>query len=519
MLLLRQVQGPDFSVPVENFTMTLEELDKFKNHLHRYFTYMLNAFRPPPNQGSGATGQLPPGQPQQLNVANLQQQQAAINAARVATAQKSQVNNNHSNNKNNNTNKNNNNNASNTNSNNNKAPAAPTSSHAPLNPFGATSPQGVPQAYATQNALTRDQLKLPPGKKRKPNQGASGTPTAAHASDTPLSKASPPVKVASPEAPRAPVVPSMMKCTVSGCETGKMGFATKEDLEKHRTEVHEPREPVIKDPHEAAAYAIEALRFALNLDENGKSKPVAQESKAEKGILQAPSMKASASSQGQSSIKQEVATPMSRIPTQTGPSPSSNLLKTPQATANVKTPASEAKSASKDPATKASTAGKGPAAVAPDPWANSRVRPEWFREVFGGLGNLNRPVPDDIIAGWMERNPVTPATSPSSDEPDKDTPHKSDISTNDNLNINVGGTEFDGMWLDDGLHDNMEALDMGGIMDMDWETAFGSPDDEGEALGKGKRRRDPLEPSDEWLKAWAPDKYEERKKNDAQRKG
>lgn len=500
--------------------MTLEELDKFKTYLHKYFAYMLNAFKPPPNQGSGTAGELPSGQPQQLNVANLQQHQAVINAARVATAQKSQANHTHSNNKIHHNNTNNNNNVtSNNNSNNNKAPAAPTSSHAPFNPFAATSPQGVPQAYATQNGLTRDQLKLPPGKKRKPNQGAGAVSTTAQASDTPVGKASPPVKVGSPEALRVPVVLSMMKCAVRDCETGKMGFATKEDLENHRIEVHEPKEPVIKDPLDAAAYAIEALRFALNLDENGKSKSVVQEARADKGILQAPPMKASASSQGQSIIKQEVGTPMSRIPTQTGPSPSSSLLKTPQAALNVKTPASEAKSVSKDATTKVPTAVKGATAVVPDPWANSRVRPEWFQEVFGGLRNLNRGVPDDIITGWVERNPVTPMTTPSSADPDKDSPHKSDISTNDNLNINVAAHNDEWMWLDDGLHDNLESLDMGDLMDVDWQTAFGAPDDEGVALGNGKRRRDPLDPSDEWLKAWAPDKYEERKKADAQRKG
>jgi len=476
--------------------MTIEELDKFKTYLHRYFASMLKSFQPPTDQAPGTTGQLPPGQPQLLNVANLQQQQAAINAARVATAQKSQVNNNHNNNINNSNNTSNNNS---NNSNNNKVPAAPTSSHAPLNPFGATSPQGIPRAYAAQNGLTRDQLKLPPGKRRKPNQGASTAPTTAQDIDTPVSKASPPVKVGTPEAPRAPVVPSMMKCALPNCETGKMGFATKEDLEKHRMEVHEPKEPVIKDPMDAAAYAIESMRIALNLDENGKSKPVVQESRADKGILQAPFMKASASSQGQNSIKHEVATPMSRIPTQTGPSPPSNLLKTPQTTANIKTPSSEAKSANKDAATKAPAAAKSPVTVAPDPWASSLVKREWFQEVFSGVANLNHPVPDDIIMGWMERNPVTAPTSPSSGEPDKDSPHKSDISANDNLGINVTANDDDWMWFDDGLHDGLEALDMGELMDMDWETAFGQPEDEEKALGKGKRRRDPLEPVNESL--------------------
>lgn len=486
--------------------MTIQELDQFKNALHRYFAFMLKSFQPHPPPS--ATVQLPPGQPQQLNKANLQQQQAAINAARVATAQKGQANNN------------NNNNASNDNGkdNSNKAPAAPTSTHAPFIPFGSTSPQGVPQAYATQTSLTRDQLKLPPGKKRKPNQGASAATPATQAMDVSVNKASPVTKMPSSEVQRAPVVPSMMKCPVSDCETGKTGFATKEDLEKHRTEVHEPKDPVIKDPMDAALYAISSMQIALGLDEKGKPKPVAQESKADQAMPQAAAMKASASSQGQNPIKQEGATPMSRIPTQTGPSPSSNLLKTPQATVNVKTPASEAKSAGKNATVKAETAVNAAATATPDPWANSLVQPEWFQEVFSGVRNLNCPVPDDIITGWMARNPITPNTSPSSGEPDKDTPHKSDISANENLNITVAAGDEDWMWFDDGLPDDMEALDMGDLMGMDWDTAFGKPEDDVEVLGKGKRRRDPTEPSDEWLKAWAPEKYEERKKRDAQGK-
>ena len=210
---------------------------------------------------------------------------------------------------------------------------------------------------------------------------------------------------------------------------------------------------------------------------------------------------------------------MSRNPTQTGPSPSSNLLKTPQAAANIKTPASDAKSTGKD--NKAAAVAKPPAAAPDDPWANSHVKPEWFKQVFSEVADLNRPVSNDLMIDWLERNPFTPSTSPSSGVPSKDSPHKSDISANDNLYINVNGDDWHPPeWFDDGLPSDMAALDVDDFMDMDWEATFGKPEEEDDVLTKGKRRRerDPLEPSDEWLKAWAPEKWEEVKKNDGVKK-
>lgn len=469
--------------------MSLDELEIIQTKLHEYFQFMMSA--KVPKSVPGPPTHNPPTQnppDQQLSTANLQSHQEALSKARALNLQK-----NHG-----------------------RAPDPPTTSH-PTFSFGG---QGVPQKYGpTKNELTQEKLVLPVTKKRKSNNVASPSTPAQVPIPTAANKLSPLGKIESPDAQRTPAVPAVIKCPMAHCETGIAGFSTKAELEKHIADTHEPKEPVIKDPLDAAAYAIESMRLALNLDENGKSKPL-QEQNAEP--MQAQAMKASLSAQGQSSVKQEAATPMSRNPTQTGPSPSSNLLKTPQAAANIKTPASDAKSTGKD--IKAVASAKSPAAAAHDPWANSHVKPEWFKQVFSEVADLNRPVSNDLIIDWLERNPFTPSTtstSPSSGVPSKDSPHKSDISANDALNINVNADDWlPPEWFDDGLPSDMAALDVGDFMDMDWEATFGKPEEEEEVLAKGKRRRerDPLEPSDEWLKAWAPDKWEEGKKKDAGRK-
>lgn len=478
---LKETQSGETN-PVDNFTMGLEELEAIQKKLHEYFQFLMSV-KVPTAVVPASPAQHPPQQ--QLSAANLQSQQEAINKARAANLQK-----NHANNSN-------------------RPPVAPTTSQPPFS-FRSQSPQGV-----FKNELTQDKLVLPVTKKRKSNNVASPSASAQAPTAAAANKLSPLGKTDSPDAQRTPAVPPMIKCPIAHCEAGLAGFSTKADLEKHIVDTHETKEPVIKDPLDAAAYAIESMRLALNLDQEGKSKPL-QEPKAE--TMQAQPMKVSLSAQGQSAVKQEAATPMSRNATQTGPSPSSNLLKTPQAAANIKTPASDAKSTGKD--IKAIASIRSAVSAAPDPWANSHVKPEWFKQVFSEVADLNRPVSNDLIIDWLERNPLTPSTSPSSGGPSKDSPHKSDISANDALNINVNSDDWlPPEWFDDGLPSDMAALDVGDFMDMDWEATFGEPQEE-EVLAKGKRRRekDPLDPSDEWLKAWAPDRWEEAKKKDAERK-
>lgn len=434
----------------------------------------------------------PAQQPQQLSAANLQQQQNAIDLQRAASVQKSHASSN-------------------------RAPAAPTTTHAPF-PFGSLSPQGVPQIYAAKNELTSDKLVLPVSKKRKNNNNqASAGSTPAQRQGTPATKSSPAPKPSSPEIQRAPAVPALAKCTVEGCDRSRAGFATKEDLEKHEVEAHDPTHN-IKDPMDAAMYAIESMRLVLGLDENGKCKAVVQETEQDKGVPQAPTMKTTASSQG---IKQETATPMSRNPTQTGPSPSTNLLKTPQATTNEKTPASETK-----PLVKGATANVASAsptarllaATELDGWANSKVDKHWFREVFGGCANLNRGVGTEVTKAYLERNPFTPPTSSSSPATSKDSPHRSDISPSDklNFNINVDADEVGDDWVttnsffDDGLQGEMADLgipDLGDIMD--WEKAFEEDDDDKDG---GNLQENEWGAPVEFLKIYDPEKYEACKK-------
>ena len=472
--------------------MTLRDLEQNKQRLTQYLSFFLRSFQP----HFGV--QTQPSQPQQLSAANLQQQQAMFNAQRAAaSAQKSQ---------------------SNANS---RAPAAPTATHPPFQ-IGSQSPQGVPLRYAaSKNELTQEQLRLPPGKKRKPNQAASPASTSIQAMNTPVTKSSPAAKVESPEISRAPTMPTMWRCPVPDCENGKTSFATREELENHRLDIHENKEPAIKDPLDAAAYAIESLRICLNLDENGKSRPAAPAKEAkgatkeEAGSLRAPLMKATASTQSQA-IKQEAATPMSRNPTQTGPSPSSNLLKTPQTT-NVKTPTSDAKPATKDGSLKGTKAKAPPSSAEPDPWVTSHVRPEWFTEVFSGVRNLNSSLSPEFLTNWMERNAFSRPSSPSTGALDKDSPHKSDVSPNDKLNINVEVDDED--WVlsecfNANLRGDLGAFDVDDV-DMVWDDVLKIEEPE-EVLGKGKRRRDPMDPSDEWLKVWAPEKFEEDRMRDEQ---
>lgn len=503
--LFQQVNHPNLT-PVENFSITTAELDNTIKQFSDQFSTIMNKVNPAHSgnqqqqqnqQPSMANGQPQPqqaqnansqnqqpnakgAQPQKLNAANLQQQQEALLAQRARSA---------------------------SHQNTHKPPAAPTTSHAPFS-FGAQSPQGVPLFYKNENELTQDKLRLPVAKKRKGNQAASASPPETK-TQTPGAKSSPLTKVESPEAQRPLSMSSLMKCTVAGCSVP--GFATKSELEKHVKESHPPKDEDIEDPMQ---FFLESLQFALNLDSNGQPKPV--EPKPSKESLQAPAMKPSGSTQSQN-IKQEVATPMSRTLTGTGPSPSSNLLKTPQPTSTVKTPASDTKVNPKDAAVAKGKAGE-EASPAPDPWANSRVSLEWFQEVFGQFRNLNNEVDDDFLAEWAARNPAPPMT-PSTSTDTKPSPRKSDVSANDNLDIKISASkpgadesgqppDWDDLWTNEMVTD-LATLDMEGLLnvdiDMDWSDSF----DEQLKVDDG--------PSDEWLKVYAVDKWEEKVK--ARKKG
>lgn len=229
------------------------------------------------------------------------------------------------------------------------------------------------------------------------------------------------MKLASPEVPKA-VIPQMsFKCGVSTCPSGQKGFTTQMELEEHNINEHEPKEEVIEDPVE---FALESMRIALGLDENGKSK-------AQKETLEAPKMTTSLSSQSHSAIKQEVSTPMARASTQTGPSPASNLLKTPQTLSGIKSPASDARSVAQEGKAKN---GKGSQTLLKestpppfDPWAGSSISSEDIVSAWSSIADMNSMSFTKIQMG------LTPSSTFSSgnEKSEKNSPRPSDISEND----------------------------------------------------------------------------------------
>lgn len=449
------------------------------------------------SQGLPLAQQPAKQQPPVLSAANLQQHQNNMQAERQASVQKSL-------------------NSSN------RAPPAPTSDKPPY-PFwpGAQSPHGIPM-YGP-NELTQDNLKLPTNKKRKTNpQTGSAASTPAQQAGTPLQKPSPRAhKVHSPEMQRAQA-PPVFKCSVPSCSTGAAGFASQTDLDKHKMEAHEPKEPVIEDPFQ---FALEHMRSALNLEKDGKAKSKA-EGNAVNPKVEATAMKKSSSMQGTPAMKQETATPMSRAPTLTGPSPASNVLKTPQATtANIKTPASETKSLPKGDATKDSITNTPVIVTSEDPWTDSFIHQDTIHRAFSGLSTLNGPKSWTKIQDYH----LTPESTSSAENTDKNSPRPSDISENDLVKISVDVDMGDKSWIPiDWSNEAMtgfEELDLGGdpfggvgvgidgemgpgdLMDLDWETMFGESVEEAEERARKAQRklaRDPNGLPEEWLKVYAP---------------
>ena len=345
--------------------------------------------------------------------------------------------------------------------NNNKPPAAPTTSHVPF-PFGSQSPQGVPQIYVPKkNELTQEKLQLPVPKKHKKNQVQT----------TPGIHTASPSKVESPEAQRHPAVAAApIKCPEPDCKHPP--FTSKALLEKHTKDLHESKDEQITDPLE---YVLGGLRMALNLDEQGQSKHADAK-------LSTSNM--TAMSQGSKSIKQD-ATVSSTSKTITGRKTNQSKISTP---------------ISKDISQ--------PTA---DPWATTSIPQHWFSEVFQDVVDPNRALTSEFLTSWLEVNPAPELSSADDDSPQsvgKSSSHKSDISPADNIDITIVGE--DGLltenWFD--IAGDMNAFEMVGLTDMDWDTNM-----DAETAGSLGKRADG-DASDEWLKVYAPDKYNERVKKE-----
>jgi hypothetical protein len=482
--------------------MTPEELDGCLEKLNRCFQSMAKVVQQKgttsaPGQamnhqllGGTATGsksQLPPETAPSLSTANLKEHQKAMQVQRQASVQK--------------------NNAANGG---NRPPAAPTS---PQPPFNFGSPDGVPAKYANRtDELTQARLKIPPNKKRKSDQTPSAASTPAQPQRLNISKSPQRAKAVSPSS--ITERPTFV-CYAPECPVQPNAFASQADLDKHISDIHEPKEPTIDDP---IRWTLEQMRAGLGLDENGKSKPFHPETTVERQFSEAAKMRKSPSAQGHAPGKQESATPMTRVPTQTGPSPSSNLLKTPQASANIKTPTSDAKSsqvtakAAKVVESKTSVpTAKEQAITSPDPWATSLVSAATVSGAFSGLVDLNSSGAWSII-----QHVATPPSTLSSGMSEKTSPRVSDISENDAVKISLSSDPFDFFdWSTfevDNHNDFMNDLEFEIADSMDWDRAeLDGSFKEAENGGAREGRVEDVGPSVEWLRTFAPETLPKKK--------
>ena len=464
VLLLQQYRDKEYN-PKDILTITPAELDQAIDRLRKYFSFVIQNQKQAQAQArvSGAaqtsmpvtsTAQAPAGQPHALSAANLQQQEQDYQVAKRQSMQRHQDRS--------------------------QVPAAPTSDRPPF-PLNAASPQGVPQIYG-QTQLTQEKLKMPTSKKRKGNhqENTSGTPGQNQA--TPGSVSSPDVKrQAGGEESKAEATRAH-KCAEANCEFHLQGFATAAALARHRAEEHEVKQPPIEDPLE---YALGAVAEGMGLNKDGSAKATKASQTAPKVDTPAESQKMAAtlSKTGQTpKAKNDSATPMDRPVTQGAPaggkaiSPTSSLLKTPQATV-VKTPGTastgmkgvQSKTDKESPAKVQSMPAKGAPRTPPSLWNDSTISPDNLMHCFEGLDSLQG------IGAFHNVQSLTPAYTPSSK--DNGSTHSSDISEHDNLQINLG-VDLDTTWNpfslnDDGLSNGLDGMSVDGeadLFEMDWDS-------------------------------------------------
>jgi hypothetical protein len=356
-----------------------------------------------------------------------------------------------------------------------KAPPAPTASQPPFSFNNASSPSGLPKYF--EGTKVDMKLQIPDKKRQKMEPGSQAPP--------PGSKGSPHIIKGSPEAKR-PGPPEKVtvqrptyKCTTEGCEYAVRGFETPAELEAHNIHHHTN----VDNPLQ---FALEAMADVLDVDaktgQPRQAKPAAAPRPAPQPAKagQTPSMGPTAATPAG---QQAAATPMSRVPTQPGikGSPSTNLLRTPQATVKVATPSTGGPAK----ATPASMANNKPPPKEEQVTAVSQVEdrqpllpPSLFDfsydEIYSAL-DANGPFTTldlkDEDPSWVLRSrPSSPLDTPDSSAKDTPSTRQSDISENDNLliNIDLKDPEMSDIWgracrgevlpLDQQLSDDLQNL-------------------------------------------------------------
>jgi hypothetical protein len=336
----------------------------------------------------------------------------------------------------------------------NKVPQAPTTDRPPFS-LGAQSPSGAPKYFEGLRGVTN--LHLPDNKKRKLDPSSQAS--------TPVPKASPRIgagKGGSPELKRGTPTEKAaveqkptFKCKTADCDYSVRGFDTPAELEAHIKEAHAK----IDDPLQ---YVIDSMADTLDVDaKTGQPKTSPQTKSSSKAApvpsrpQQGPIKSGQTPSIAQNAATpagQAAATPMTRVPTQPGikSSPSTSLLKTPQTTGKVATPSTgmptkvtpSSKTAKEMELTvlpKKDEEDEGPA------FAPYFLFDSSYEDLYGALDtNMPFNVLDlkDEDTSWLLRE-NSPLNTPDSSSKDTPSTRTSDISENDNIQINLDVKDLD----------------------------------------------------------------------------
>ena len=417
-------------------SVTPDELDKLLQNLHRVFQFIMHRTAQRHNQAAQPSAQQRSPMPQQghqvqpapapnmLNAANLQQLAEAEQRARRESRERQQG----------------------------RPPAAPTSLQPPF-PIGASSPQGVPQAYG-HSELTQDKLKFPPQKKRKQTQPGSTASTPVGGQGTPGPTSSPQVsKQPAPDIAKPggkETAEPAFKCQDPNCSFSKTGLKTQNDLAKHVTAAHRPQEPPINDP---LGFATENLAQYLGLDKDGHSKVIDE---------------AAAQGTAKKSSEEKAKAPDGAV-TPSEPSKSSNLK-----TRFSQQPASsqELNAVAREAAIKPvhdddmmeDWIDFGEDDLDGEAWATSSVSFEGLQRALHGLADPSMTCDYEVMKeSFLEARQTSDAESS-----DKESTSNSDVSRNDQLEIDVGMEAEP--WIDVDLPERVQTLALSTrSRDADWE--------------------------------------------------
>ncbi|KAI9716869.1 MAG: hypothetical protein M1828_007530 [Chrysothrix sp. TS-e1954] len=157
-----------------------------------------------------------------------------------------------------------------------EAPPAPTSSQPPAG-FGEASPHGTPNYGEVTSRFKRENMSIPPSKRRKQTQTESDGSTPVPAQVTPPVTSTSPeattVKASAPTMPKQPAQsahqqPSLVlehshKCPIPSCEFHTDGFITKDDKDQHCKEAHNYENNPLQ-------WCLSSMKTALSVKQDNK---------------------------------------------------------------------------------------------------------------------------------------------------------------------------------------------------------------------------------------------------------